>query len=52
MPPGATAVDACIRKHRGLEVFVAEKLSHSFKSAGLMIEQNFRAQMAKLVRGQ
>ena len=50
MPPGATAVDACIRKHCGLEVFVPEKLSHSFKPAGLMIEQNFRAQMAKLVR--
>src|SRR6516165_8830270 len=52
MTPGATAIDPCIRMHRGLEVFVPEKLSHGFKPAGLIIEQNFRAQMTSLVRGQ
>ena len=31
---------------------MAEKLSHSFKPAGLIIEQNFRAQMTSLVRRQ
>jgi hypothetical protein len=49
MLPGAAAVDACVRKHRGLEVFVAEKLSHSFKPAGLMIEQKLCAQMTEFV---
>jgi hypothetical protein len=49
MLPGATAVDPGIRRHRVVEVFVPEKLSHNFESAGLIIEKNFRAQMTSLV---
>ena len=52
MPTGATAVYPGVRRHRMMEVFVAENLSHSFKPAGLIIEQNFRAQMTSLVRRQ
>ena len=52
MPTGATAVYPGVRRHRVMKVFVAENLSHSFKPAGLIIEQNFRAQMTSLVRRQ
>ena len=52
MPTGATAVYPGVRRHRMMEAFVAENLSHSFKPAGLIIEQNFRAQMTSLVRRQ
>jgi len=52
MPTGATAVYPGVRRHRMMEVFVAENLSHSFKPAGLIIEQDFRAQVTSLVRSQ
>ncbi len=52
MAPGTTAVDSCVGKYRGLEVFVPKKLPHSFKPAGLIIEENFRAQITSLVRRQ
>ena len=35
-----------------VEVFVTEKLPHNFKSARLIVEKNFRAQMTGLVRRQ
>ena len=52
MPTGTAAVYPGIRQHRLAEVFVAENLSHSFKPAGLIIEQNFGAHMTSLVRRQ
>jgi hypothetical protein len=36
MPAGATAVYPGVRRHRMVEAFVAENLSHSFKPAGLI----------------
>jgi hypothetical protein len=52
VPTGAAAVYTSVCRHRLAEVFVAEKLPHSFKTARLIIEQNFCAQVAKLVRRQ
>ena len=52
MPAGAATVYPGVRQHRVVEAFVAENLSHSFKPAGLIIEQDFRAQVTSLVRSQ